>query len=137
MLFWKRADMSWICPCCRETVDDALEVCWQCGTATDGSRDPQFEHADEFEPEIPEPKPQYRLSTLVWLMFIGCLVFALFGSIANGRPNALTVIAGLFGIGLLALQVFSWLLIRRISDVRRSIRDSVRDTQTERRTISF
>src|SRR5262245_25495670 len=89
MLLWRRARMSWICPCCRETIDDALEVCWQCGTATDGSRDPQFEHADDFEPEIPETRPQFQLGTLVWLMFVGCLVFALFGSIVNGGPNAL------------------------------------------------
>jgi uncharacterized protein len=36
--------MPWTCPSCRETVDDGLDACWNCGSAADGTLDPDFEH---------------------------------------------------------------------------------------------
>jgi hypothetical protein len=38
---------TWICPKCGETVDPGFDVCWQCGTAADGTEDPSFLSADE------------------------------------------------------------------------------------------
>lgn len=32
----------WACPRCQETVPDAFEVCWNCGTSREGIADPQF-----------------------------------------------------------------------------------------------
>jgi Putative prokaryotic signal transducing protein len=33
----------WTCPKCATDVEDSFEVCWQCGTALDGTEDPAFE----------------------------------------------------------------------------------------------
>jgi len=124
--------MPWKCQSCRELLDDALTVCWHCGTDCDGSPDPDFQHADDFEPDIPQLKPQYHLGTLVTLLSFGCLIFALFGSILHGGPTVLTVVAGLAAIGFLALQVFSWLLVRRVNQLQHTIRDSARDAKAEK-----
>ena len=32
-----------ICPKCHEAIEDAFAVCWNCGTALDGTEDPDFE----------------------------------------------------------------------------------------------
>jgi hypothetical protein len=46
----------WTCPQCATAVEDSFEVCWQCGTALDGTEDPAFEperdgvmSSDDFE----------------------------------------------------------------------------------------
>jgi hypothetical protein len=39
----------WQCIQCRESVDDELEVCWNCGTSVDGTPDPNFER----DPDAP------------------------------------------------------------------------------------
>jgi hypothetical protein len=44
----------WSCPKCQTKVDDAFEVCWQCGTTADGVEDPTFVSADE-TPPIEDP----------------------------------------------------------------------------------
>jgi hypothetical protein len=44
----------WTCPKCREEVDSAFEICWQCGTTIDGLEDPTF------VPEIEGEPPKYR-----------------------------------------------------------------------------
>lgn len=35
-------DLGWQCPKCGKRVSDDLEVCWNCGTAADGTEDPDF-----------------------------------------------------------------------------------------------
>src|SRR5258708_39845010 len=37
----------WQCSKCREKVEDTFEVCWNCGTARDGTEDPSFKRADD------------------------------------------------------------------------------------------
>ncbi len=36
----------WTCPKCGSKVDREFEVCWHCGTAPDGTEDPNFVPAD-------------------------------------------------------------------------------------------
>jgi hypothetical protein len=40
----------WKCPKCSEGVEDSYEVCWNCGTAKDGTEDPTFQRADGAPP---------------------------------------------------------------------------------------
>lgn len=40
----------WSCPKCRKDVDVDFEVCWNCGTAQDGTHDPTFVRADAQPP---------------------------------------------------------------------------------------
>ena len=37
----------WTCPKCDSKVDPSFEVCWNCGTAADGTEDPTFVRADD------------------------------------------------------------------------------------------
>ncbi|REJ70826.1 MAG: tetratricopeptide repeat protein [Planctomycetota bacterium] len=36
----------WRCPGCNETIDDAFNACWKCGTSHRGDSDSGFKHAD-------------------------------------------------------------------------------------------
>jgi uncharacterized protein YbjQ (UPF0145 family) len=36
----------WNCPKCGERHEDSFEICWNCGTAQDGTEDPGFERAE-------------------------------------------------------------------------------------------
>jgi len=48
--------MSWTCKKCRTKVDDAFDVCWQCGTSVDGIEDESFSaEADATPDRDPEP----------------------------------------------------------------------------------
>ena len=33
----------WKCPKCRERIEDAFDVCWNCGTSQSGVEDPDFQ----------------------------------------------------------------------------------------------
>jgi hypothetical protein len=48
----------WQCPKCHSRVDDSFEVCWSCGTTSDGVEDPDFVTADEAEPIANEEMPE-------------------------------------------------------------------------------
>jgi hypothetical protein len=45
----------WRCPKCRSKVDDSFDVCWSCGTTSDGVEDPGFLTADEAAPIVDPP----------------------------------------------------------------------------------
>lgn len=40
----------WNCPKCGEDVESTFSACWNCGTAEDGTENPDFKHADEIDP---------------------------------------------------------------------------------------
>ncbi len=40
----------WNCPSCGTRVEASFEVCWNCGTARDGTPDPTFIRADDSGP---------------------------------------------------------------------------------------
>ena len=62
----------WTCSTCGTKVDGSFEVCWSCGTSTEGVADPSFVRADEVVPdespletdmpagEAPVPEPVFR-----------------------------------------------------------------------------
>ena len=45
----------WDCKTCHETIEDNLDACWNCGTAKDGTPDPNFRRADD--PAVHEARP--------------------------------------------------------------------------------
>jgi hypothetical protein len=40
----------WQCAKCREDVEDTFQVCWNCGTSSDGVEDPNFHKEEETTP---------------------------------------------------------------------------------------
>jgi hypothetical protein len=42
----------WACPDCGESIDAEFDVCWSCGTASDGTPDPNFQTADDAGPVV-------------------------------------------------------------------------------------
>lgn len=60
----------WQCPKCREQVEAAFDLCWNCGTSKDGVEDETFRRADdeptgggtpaEEEPVVPPPPERQR-----------------------------------------------------------------------------
>ena len=52
----------WCCPNCRKEVDDSFEVCWACGTTSDGIDDHDFvtaDEADRIDDEVVEKEPKF------------------------------------------------------------------------------
>jgi hypothetical protein len=47
----------WQCVKCGERHEDSFELCWNCGTSSDGIEDSSFCKADEADTE-PEPDPE-------------------------------------------------------------------------------
>ena len=39
----------WICPKCRESVEEDFDVCWKCGTTREGLENPEFETVETDE----------------------------------------------------------------------------------------
>jgi len=54
----------WECPKCHERHEDSFEVCWNCGTAQDGTEDPSFQRADDVDARGDDgrPAPPVRLA---------------------------------------------------------------------------
>lgn len=51
------AGQGWTCPRCATHVEPGFEVCWNCGSAADGSVDPDFvAEASDDAPEAPAPR---------------------------------------------------------------------------------
>jgi hypothetical protein len=49
----------WTCPQCGTKIDPSFDVCWNCGTSKDGTRDPSFVSADAAGPiEDPPEAPR-------------------------------------------------------------------------------
>ena len=42
-----KGSIMWECPKCHTSVESTFEICWSCGTTTDGLEDPDFVTADE------------------------------------------------------------------------------------------
>ena len=123
--------MPWKCSQCRELVDNNHDVCWHCGTGQDGSTDPSFQHADDFEPSLPPPeKPQFRLATLLKLVTALSFVFGMFSVIATGQLtfwSFVVLLAGLMSLMLLIGVVFATVLTRWVHQAQRDIRESAHD----------
>lgn len=72
----------WKCPGCGERVDEKLDVCWNCGTSPDGTRDADF-GSEPLERGAPSrhqrgrPKPFNRGPSGV--VYLGIGLFALQG----------------------------------------------------------
>jgi len=68
----------WRCPQCNELIDAPLAVCWQCGTASDGTVNPYFHRAEPADPTGNEPdldiEPFQFNRTLLALVAL-CLFF--------------------------------------------------------------
>ena len=62
----------WKCAKCSEKVDDDFEVCWNCGTSSEGIEDPAFRRADQIRademesiPPLANPQPVLDESTAI------------------------------------------------------------------------
>jgi hypothetical protein len=69
----KRDHAMWQCPKCREKQDDAVVICWNCGTAKDGREDPDFQRA-EGEPR--SGAEGQRARSIDQLIFVGLRGYA-------------------------------------------------------------
>lgn len=52
---FEEAIAMWACPKCQRKISDDFDVCWSCGTTSDGVEDPDFVTADEAEPIADPP----------------------------------------------------------------------------------
>ena len=52
----------WDCPKCHERHEDSFEICWNCGTARDGTEDPEFQRA-EAEPAASSAEPDHDVES--------------------------------------------------------------------------
>ncbi len=107
----------WNCPRCDQSIDESFRSCWACGTDHDGTVDPQFQHADLYEPPLPDDSGQFALLHVIALVTACSLIFTLLGS-----PSRLTLVLGFGGAAWLAAHVTGWLLIGSVHRWQRRYR---------------
>ncbi len=124
--------MSWNCSRCREEIEDYLEVCWSCGTGRDGTVDPEFQSADEYQPPLPDEcsefsLPRFSLGSLFNIVTVFCLVLGLVGALSwlsEEIPFILSFIIILIAGGYLGLLSATWIFTRRMQKRQRKHRDN-------------
>ena len=102
-------DTAWTCPKCNAQVSPGFEACWQCGTSSDGTPDPNFQHADAYPPiynEVPASAPKSHRFTLASLFVALTCLGVIFAVI--GRGGGVLLFAALC---LLAIPIVSIVLI--------------------------
>jgi len=117
---------TWTCPKCSVGVDLEMDVCWACGTASDGTEDPEFERADAPVVKPPgdegeERGPPHPLVALAVVLFAAPFTIAASGKfllevfqidalgIVASSPVVQVVVALLMGAEFLAIiAVFQW-----------------------------
>jgi hypothetical protein len=128
--------MTWKCLHCREVLDDDHDVCWCCGADRDGAIDPDFQHADDYEPTLPpSEKPQFHLRTLLWMVTALSLIFGMLSVIAAGRLtvwSAIVFVAGLVSLMMLIGMVFASLLAAGVRRIGRDIRAAIHRDELRR-----
>lgn len=117
----------WKCPHCHESLRDSFEVCWNCGTSKDGSRDPGFASLKELtrEPEPNQKGAAFDSEPILLDELARNPVLNSATALADG-----VMLGGWLG-GLLAALGLAWIFrpfIKRRSD-RRDATDS-RDSQS-------
>ena len=95
----------WNCRNCDESVEGDLACCWNCGTDSDGTLDPEFEHADHYQLESEVAQPPQRKFPLA-LIFTITTAVAILGAI--GRISAMMLVAVV--AGMIGLVFFSYVL---------------------------
>jgi len=70
-----RTQAAWTCSQCSETVDGRFAVCWNCGSTSDGTTDPEFqpELGEEAEEQTATQAGPVAMSS--GRLVIGCFVF--------------------------------------------------------------
>ena len=123
--------MAWNCSRCREEIDEDFEVCWACGTGRDGTIDPDFQNADEYEPFIPEENsqfamPSFSLGSLFNFVTALCLVLGVLGGafpgLSDDIPMILLVILTPVASVYLTLHLVVWLITSRMQKWQRKHR---------------
>ena len=89
---------------CETRVESTFDACWNCGASIDGLLEPEFRHADDWVPEIPEYKRQFSLAELLLIstaiattvagwttqnatLLVAGASFLLLMSVCSGLPN--------------------------------------------------
>ena len=79
--------------------------------------DPEFAHADSYEPAIPKPNPRFSLLGLVGMSAAFALMFSFFA-----LPSYLTFYLGMVGFVGLLLHFGAWLATERMYSWQRQFR---------------
>jgi hypothetical protein len=102
---------NWKCPDCGAEVDAGFEVCWACGTAHDGTADPDFEVAtapiiDTDRVDAPSP----WLAALMVLFFPALIVYGIMKLLFPLRAGhrQFTIRSLLLVIALVAIVLGCW-----------------------------
>lgn len=108
--------MSWICQHCNKSVPERMEICWACGSDTQGNVDPEFQHADEYKPVIKFEKTQFRVSNLLKVTTIVCLALSIINPTVQrycllAKPNALELTIGIVLVAYVSYSLLSMLIM--------------------------
>jgi len=120
--------MAWNCPRCREVLDEDFDVCWSCGTEENGTLAPNFQHADAYEPAIPDQEIRFPLATLLKITTVLGVASALLSLNVPDKPSVVTttlivVMAGYVFFSCLSflISIYSWLLASRLHRWQRQV----------------
>jgi hypothetical protein len=100
----------WKCPDCEELIEDNFDICWNCGTHMDGTRDGSFQR-EPVTPDVQDPsvggvlqQPRDNLPR-VGIAYSPFADFALL----TGQGCALLGCAGAVIFGISCLASYNWI----------------------------
>lgn len=102
--------MNWECLRCGESVDGEFDRCWKCGADQDGTADPQFSHADNYEPAVTDVQPQFGIASLAQAIAAAAMIFS---CIADA--DLLTGLLAMIGFVWLLFLFVPWLMTARVA----------------------
>lgn len=119
--------MTWKCSNCEADVEDSFVVCWRCGTNERGEIDPDFQHADGYEPPpVSTDQPQFNMGALFAFVAALAAVFV-FLAILGGRVPAPILLLALVVSGFLAIHLASWWFVNRAKTIQHHARQRESD----------
>ena len=104
----------WSCSNCYESVDDSLELCWNCGTNRSGLVDPTFQHADHIDTDAvdgSQDAPDARKFSMrfsMWSLVISVTCVCVILSVL--RTKARTIVICCIVGGYIYLHVLSFFI---------------------------
>jgi hypothetical protein len=81
----------WHCSNCQKSTEDSFGRCWSCGASPDGTLDPDFVHADDYQPGAAD-EPYSRRFSLASLFTVTAViaVLAAIGRVSGVLTTMLT-----------------------------------------------
>jgi len=106
---------DWICDVCEESVERRFAKCWNCGAASDGTPDPDFQPVERID--VPHPPSEWNEKVRgLWVLALMMGFMATY--MASRQRSTVSGFIAIVCFGYVAVQATAWLLVRTAGRMR-------------------